>query len=234
MSGVACRLPYFMARGKGDFVKFWGEYLSGKKSVLYILALGFDPRTLGCVGMLSDVAQGADISYRVIQYDERGQGGEGGAYTHSMRRRNEDGMERMIPESRRDDVRVRMGQGGDQATAVDARQNIVRDDDFETHTDIVVDISAMPPDVYFPALKRILDRAAGAASARRPGPRGGGAGPAPSVYAVSSENAELDAAIVPAGLGEHSSYMHALSGDLHLESERHHPKVWMPVLGSGR
>lgn len=106
-------------------------------------------------------------------------------------------MTRMIPEPRRDGARVRMGQGVDQATAVDALRNSVRDDDFEAYTDIVVDISAMPPDVYFPALKGILGRAAGAASAGGPRPRGGETGPAPPVYAAASENAELDAAIVP-------------------------------------
>ena len=240
MSSAVCRSPYFMTRGKSDFVKFWGEYLSSERSVLYILALGFDPRTLDCVGMLNDAAPGSDIRYRVIRYDEREQGEEGDDYASSLQVRNEEAMACVIPESKREEARVRMGQGGDQATAVDALRNCARDEDFERYTDIVVDISAMPPDVYFPALKKILGctrpaaPGAGVVSVAEPGQRSAGAAPTPSVYVVASENAELDSAITPAGLGEQSSYMHALSGDLHLESQRHRPKVWMPVLGSGR
>lgn len=240
MGDAACQSPYFMAQGKNNFVKFWDEYLSSKRSVLYIFALGFDPRTLDCVGMLSDAVQGSEIRYRVIRYDERGQGEGVGAYARSLQARNEEAMARVIPESKREDAHVRMGQGGDQATAVDALQNCARDEDFERYTDIVVDISAMPPDVYFPALKKILGCArpaapgASAASAAEPGPRSGKAAPTPSVYVVASENAEMDSVITPAGLGEQSVYMHALSGGLQLESQKHYPKVWIPVLGSGR
>ena len=240
MGNAACRSPYFMAQGKSNFVKFWNEYVSSERSVLYIFALGFDPRTLDCVGMLSDAARGTDIRYRVIRYDERGQGEGVDAYARSFQARNEEAMARAIPESRREDARVRMGHGGNQATAVDALQNCARDEDFEKYTDIVVDISAMPSDVYFPALKKILGcvrpaaPGAGAASAAEPGPRSGKAEPTPSVYVVASENAEMDSVITPAGLGEQSVYMHALSGDLQLESKRHYPKVWIPVLGGGR
>lgn len=74
MSSAVCRSPYFMTRGKSDFIKFWGEYLSSERNVLYILALGFDPRTLDCVDMLNDAAPESDIRYRVIRYDEREQG----------------------------------------------------------------------------------------------------------------------------------------------------------------
>lgn len=240
MGGAACQSPYFMAQGKDDFVKFWGKYLTSERSVLYILALGFDPRTPYCVGMLNDAAPKSDIRYRVIRYDEGGKGEGVDAYARSLQVRNEEAIARAIPESRREDVRVRMGQGGDQATAVDALRNCARDEDFERYTDIVVDISAMPPDVYFPALKKILSCArsavpgVGAASSADPGPRSGGAAPTQSVYVVASENAELDSVITPAGLGEQSSYMHALSGGLQLESQRHRPKVWIPVLGGGR
>lgn len=240
MNSVASRRPYFMAQGKGDFAKFWEEYLLGERSVLYILALGFDPRVSNCTSTVSGAARQADIHYRVIQYDERRQGEAGGARTRAMRANNEERLGLLIPHSMREDVHVRLGQSGDQATAVDALKNGVQDEDFEKYTDIVVDISAMPPDVYFPALKKILDRtrraapATGAAPGRADGSAGSKAGRAPSVYAVATENAEMDAAITPTGLGEQSSYMYALSGDLQLEAERHHPKVWMPILGSGR
>ena len=188
--------------------------------------------------MLSDAARGSDIRYRAMRYGERGQGESGDAYARPLKEHSKGKMARVIPRPRREDVRVRTGQGGDQAAAVDALQSCARDEDFEGRADTVVDISAMPPDAYFPALK-IPGRARYAASAARAasaeaGPRSGGAGPVPSVCAMAPENAGMDSAIAPMGPGEQGEYMHALSGGLQIESQRHRPKVRIVALGSGR
>lgn len=91
-----------------------------------MLAPGFDPRAVDCAGMLSDAARGSDIRYRAIRYDGRGQGGAVDACARSLKEHGEGKTARMIPRPRREDVSVRMGQGGDQATAVGALQSCAR------------------------------------------------------------------------------------------------------------
>ena len=99
-------------------------------------------------------ARGSDIRYRAMRYGERGQGESGDAYARPLKEHSGGKMARVIPRPRRGDVRVRTGQGGGQAAAaVDALQSCARDEDFEGRADTVVDISAMPPDACFPALK---------------------------------------------------------------------------------
>ena len=55
----------------------------------------------------------------------------------------------------------------------------------------------------------------------------------PSVCAMAPENAGMDSAIAPMGLGGQDEYMHALSGGLQIESQRHRPKVRIVARGSG-
>lgn len=97
-----------------------------RKGVLYMLAPGSDPRAVDCAGMLSDAARGSDVRYRAIRYDGRGRGEAGDAYARSLKEHGEGKTARMIPRPRREGARVRMGQGGDQATAVDALQSCAR------------------------------------------------------------------------------------------------------------
>lgn len=126
MGGAARQSPHFMAQYKDGLVKFWDECISSERSVLYMLAPGSDPRAVDCAGMLSDAARGSDIRYRAIRYDGRGRGEAGDAYARSLKEHSEGKTARMIPGPRREGVRVRMGQGGDQATAVDALQSCAR------------------------------------------------------------------------------------------------------------
>ena len=225
------RGPYFMASGRAEFEGFWNAYLASRdRRVLFILGIGFDPRTLFCMRLFNGARTRSAVHYRAIQYKDHVPGGAG---LSAMWGRNNDDFEAEVRGSDRDSAEVRMTPGGDQAAAVDAFQRCVSGEDFSDYTDIVVDISAMPAGVYFPLLKRVVTGVDPGGEGEG-GAQGGGGPHAPSVHVVASENAGLDSLIAEAGLAERSSYLHPFGGRLQLESEKHLPKVWLPVIGRGR
>ena len=230
MSGAGSYRPYFMASGMENFTGLWEARLADPdRRVMFVLGMGFDPRTTDCIKLISKARTNSSLHCRTIDYDDRDLGDAGLA---AMADRNREEFGRLMEGLEWDKATVRMDPDVDHATAADAFKNCIRGNDLKNYTDFVVDISAMPPDVYFPILKRLL--AGPGRGAMRPGGEAGGTQRRLGVHVVASENAELDSRIKEAGLAEKASYLHGFSGSLQLESEKHLPKVWMPVLGEGK
>lgn len=229
MNSAECYHPYFMASGIKDFTNFWKEYLAKPdRNAMFVLGMGFDPRTLDCIRIINKACTDSNVHYRIIHYDDHNTNGKD---LVSMADHNMKCFKQLVQKSEQDEVRVRIDPTVDQATTIDAFQNCVHDKDLDEYTDFIVDVSAMPLDVYFPIIKKLLSRT-GRTELRTDGVMG--SMNRYNVHVVVSENATLDSKIIEAGLAEKASYLHGFSGNLQLESEKYLPKVWFPILGEGK
>lgn len=218
-----------MTSGVKNFTDFWSGYLAEpSRKVMFVLGMGFDPRTLDCIRLIYETTSNSSIRYRIIHYDNHDPGSKDLILRADHNKKH---FKQLVQESEWDKVMVRMDPSLDQATPADAFQNCIHSDELKEYTDFIVDISAMPPDVYFPILKKLLIHTSSNQvymDNKMENTQ------CYNVHVIASENATLDSEIIEAGLAEKASYLHGFSGNLQLESEKYLPKVWIPVLGEGK
>lgn len=156
MSDTSDYRPYFMTSGVKNFTDFWRGYLAEpSRKVMFVLGMGFDPRTLDCIRLIYKTTGNSSIRYRIIHYDNHDPGSKNLILKTDHNNKH---FKQLVQESEWDKVKVRIDPSVDQATPADAFQNCIHVDELKEYTDFIVDISAMPPDVYFPILKKLLAR----------------------------------------------------------------------------
>jgi hypothetical protein len=203
--------------------RFWQTHLRAARHVLFVLGKGFDPRMcLGLQSILNACGAGRrDII--AVEFDEGASSpskayqplieanwavlqnlvaGNGCLSTRPLKMWSDDG--------RRIGSRSAAGLFGTLH-------------DFNSYTDIVVDISALPRGIYFPLIAKIL-------YLLDEGTVDGG-GRKPNLHVVVAEDPLLDRRIQDEGVDEAATYVHPFSGGLEMEATADHPKVWIPVLG---
>lgn len=98
--------------------------------------------------------------------------------------------------------------------------------DFGDYTDVIVDISSIPMNIYFPLLGRILHILDSEAQK--------GSSYLPNLHVVATENPQIDRCIYKLDLPDEATYLYGFTGNIDLESEARKPLVWIPILGEGR
>ena len=101
----------------------------------------------------------------------------------------------------------------------------IKDRDLEAYTDIVVDVSSMQTQTFFPLLGDVLIRLA------RADPP---SGKRPNLFVVVSEDLGIDKAITKSGLDEEASFVHGFLGSASLRTAALVPAIWIPLLGENR
>jgi hypothetical protein len=102
--------------------------------------------------------------------------------------------------------------------------------DFESlsrYTDIVIDISSIPRDIYFPLIGNVMTLV-DAAHASGAGER------RVNVHVCVAEDPMLDSLIVEQGIDEAASWIHGFSGGIDREATANLPRVWIPLLGENQ
>lgn len=210
---------YFLRKGD-DFVSFWKSYLkSDKKNILFMLGLGFDPRAIKCIEILSQNKHDSRLDCMVLQYDINS---EIPKNLLKSLKQNIVNLQTIIPESNWIKKSIKIMNEGEYIMSVQASKQIQKSD-FQNYSDVVIDISAMPNEVYFPIVKKLLDWI-----------RNGDFENKINLHVVVSENAKFDGKIKSKEIGDKVAYMHMFSGTLQSEAKKNLRKVWLPLLGENQ
>lgn len=214
---------YSLESGNG-LIDFWKHHLgNSSRRVLYVLGAGFDPRMcLGLEKLVRD-AELRDFDVWLIEYDE-GADSPSQAYRQRVRD-NRDRLSRLLP-SRKEPISKTV-----ELRSIDGRRRIGSRrvaklfsdvDEFAGYTDVIVDVSALPRGLYFPAIAALLDRLD---AAERPQPT--------NLHVFAWDDATLDKAIRDQGIQDEAVYLFPFGAD-DREAVAHMPTVWIPLLGEGQ
>lgn len=212
---------YFLRQGD-DFTKFWTTYLQKNKKILYVMGLGFDPRTLSCFEIIFQNKSNSSLNCMVIEYNDDFPTNE--LMANSLQTNITD-LENLVPRDKWIIKNIDMKSDSDYSMSVDIVTKL-KQTDFQNFTDIIVDISAMPNGISFPLLKTILDwiKTNQIKSDQNN----------INLHVVVSENAKFDAQINAIGPIDKVTPMYKFSKNLESVAKKSLSKVWIPVLGENQ
>lgn len=217
---------YFLCHGE-EFRDFWSDYFtSASRDILFLLGRGFDPRmNLGVKELLGYSGSGKRDCI-CIALDEG---------SESPSNRYKDRIDKNFKELEQ----IFNGKGSIRSRTVlmwaddnrrigsrNAAEVIKNVEDLSQYTDIIVDISALPRNIFCPLITkiiRLLENNQKKYSKR-----------SPNLHVIVSENPRLDRLIRSEGLEQEATYIRGFSGGLDLQSNKEKPRVWIPILGVGQ
>ena len=216
---------YFLQSDKG-FIDFWKNYLLQRRDILYIMGLGFDPRSV--VGMESIYGmEGEGLRHvMIVRY-----------YKNEFDKQNPDdprviaNLERLqkLVEGKHCEPFVQKdivfrSQDDISVTALESARVIEGFSDIADYSDIIVDISAMPRSVFIPLLHKLLLLIDGVNE------NGNGI---KNLHVIVAENPSLDGKIHDKGTDDEASYIHGVRPK---ESAKYddQKEIWIPILGENQ
>ncbi|SRR5579883_3099667 len=217
---------YFLKKGE-EFHLFWKSYLKNQKKLLFILGQGFDPRMcLGPEAILKIDEKGVR-DFIIIEFKE-GDNSPSRDYKNEVMVNlqtlndliNGKGTQKTITI----DMETADGHKVGARYAADIFTNLA---DFDKYTDIIVDITALPFNIYFPLIGKILFILDSAKST-------GQKDKIPNLHVLVTENAVIDKSIKKSGLDDDAQHLHGFTGGLEVSSREEIPTIWMPILGESQ
>lgn len=202
--------------------QFWHDYLLMKRDILYVVSSGFDPRM--CDGAESIAKEGGSgrRDCRLVKF--HGTSDLTSPSHEALVEDNTRKLERLFSKWRIQTIELAPRSSRD-IDIQRAAASVISDDDCAAYTDIIVDVSSMPTQIFFPLLGRIVHRLSGGAL---PG------GCDTNLFVIVSENTDIDRSITKIGLDEEASFVYGFFGDMDLQARESGPSIWIPVLGENR
>jgi hypothetical protein len=226
-SVVGMRWGDYVLDHGADLRDWWRTHFGERgRSVLYILAKGFDRRMCWGLETLLDAGKMGQRDVGLVEFDE-GPASPSRQYC-ALVEANWRELQRLmkgVGNIIRRPIQMRSTDGR-RITARSAGGAFRDVRELSQYTDIVLDISAMPRTVYFPIMAKILYLL--------DGKRGTNPGGVTNFHVFVWEDAELDNQIRDDGVDEKAKYVHPFQGRMDRESAEGQPKVWMPLLGEGQ
>lgn len=202
-------------------LEFWAHRFKRPRDVLFIVGRGFDPRM--CFGTKAVLSAGGEGRRDVmaIEFDE---GIESPSQEHIG-----------LVDANWNELVATIGSRGDVGTkslkmwSEDGRRVSTRSawglfnssEEFETYSDLVVDISALPRGVYIPLLAKLMHLLDAQDSPRT------------NLHVLVAENPRMDAAIQDEGVDDNATYLYP-AGGIERFATVNQPKIWVPVLGEAQ
>lgn len=218
---------YFLKDGK-SCLQFWESFINERqRNILYILAVGFDPRTYnGLQTVYSFGANGGARDVIAIRY-------------HSTERMDDPldptvakhielienylkdkGFKRPVYKN----LVLRSNSDTTSASANAAKDIIESLNDIHAYSDIVLDISAMPRSIFISLANKLLtlvehNNSSGSSKI--------------NLHLITTENSLLDSKIVERGIEDNPTF---IQGYTIIEKTRtnEYKKVWIPILGENQ
>ena len=225
-AGLGRWFDYFLECGK-DLEQFLKDHLdTGQRSVLFVLARSFDPRTtLGLEKLMAAGGEGKrDV--RLLIYQENGHTGNQDL-VHRAAQNAEDIRALIDGRGQLSEYAVQFHADGRRVASQRAADAFSDVSEIEPYTDIVVDVSGMPRSIFFPLVARILHFIDDFQ-------RDGDARDSPNLFLFVAEDPDLDAAISQEGIEEFADFVAMFRGTFDQEVHANLPKVWIPILGENR
>lgn len=211
----------FMVRGN-VFAEFW-KLLKSQKAMnaLFICGAGFDPRALNSIERL--VTAGVNISEcRLIEYSS----GSGLVSDENLKRAesHRTRLRTLFPSTQLKPIGISMKSIDGRNTGGLRVSEAFRDpDSFQGFTDIIIDITALPAELYFPLVGTLLQIWQMPQCVKKLG----------NLHVVVCDNPEVDSMIVSEG-GDKAEFMYGFAGSLQRASVGTPIPIWAPVLGENQ
>jgi hypothetical protein len=217
---------YFLQSGERCNA-FWQKYLTdGHKHVLYIMGLGFDPRTQeGHSIVFNNKSKDKRDTILLRYYKTRAEVQE--PVTAKVAQHLEQITSflsaRAFPPPIEKQLILRSGDDKSVAS-ISATFVIESEQLFTDYTDVIIDISAMPRAVFIPLINKSLDIIDHYNDTHQD---------KKNLHVVVTENAMLDAHIEDLGTEELASYIHGFRIK-ETAVTKDHKQVWIPILGENQ
>lgn len=212
---------YVFERGDG-LASFWTDHLaSGSRSLLFVIAKGFDPRMCRGLEFVLKCCPKTRCNVVLVDYDE-GRNSASQVY-RDLIAGNLKGLREII-KNRGEiyDLSLTVSTAdGRRIMSRSALRAFQTQQDFRGATDVVFDISSCPRSIYLPMCAKILSLLE---------PRDGEP-TNPNLHVLVWDDWHLDAAIEDDGVDEVAEYIAGFSGGMQLEANAQQPSVWIPILG---
>lgn len=218
--------PYFLAKGS-EFEAFWEEHFRREhRNILYVLGRGFDPRMCIGLGIIMRLGGEGKRDCLIVKFDE-GPDSPSTRYK-TMVDRNLQRVESLVDgRGERYEKLVPMwsgvGPGRHRIGSRSAAQVFSTISDLRSYDDVIIDVSAIPRDIYLPLIGKaiyLIDKATSR-----------GINSLPNLHVVVCENVSLDQKINDSGIDDRADYVHGFGASIELEAMVGVPKVWVPILG---
>ncbi len=228
MSGRDFRWEHYLIHRDAAFSEFWKGHLCEKnRNVLFVLGLGFDPRT--CSGLRAVIEAGGegDRECLLIEYDE-GSASPSREHIDLVEKNRQQVSDLLHGRGTIKSCPLQMWSSDSRRIGARGASNLFRDcSELEKYSDIIVDIGAMPRGIYFPIIAKLLYLI------NLTDGRNDGLLPM-NLHVIVAEDVRLDTRIREEGIDENASYLLGFSSDMEREASANVPKVWIPVLGEGK
>lgn len=216
---------YFL-RSDTPFIDFWTDYLKSKRDILYIMGLGFDPRSVVTIKSIYDLKGDGLRDSMIVRYYKNEKDKSNPDHPNVIK--NLEQLDKLLKENgcdtyKQKDVVLRSPEDTS-ITALQAGTIISSIDELSKYSDIVVDISAMPRSVFIPLLSKLLmiiDQFNENGDSIK------------NLHVVVAENPALDGKIHENGIDEEASFIHSMRAK---ESSKYEEQkeVWIPILGENQ
>ena len=219
---MALRWNDYFLRKNTEYDQFWNEYLKSTHNILFILGSGFDFRM--CIGIESILKKDVNglRDCMLINFHE-GKNSPSKDFRHEVDE-NKAKLQEII-KSKAELFEREIIMENEEGHRIGPREatNIFKDfSDFEKYSDIILDISSLPMNVYLPLLGKILYIIDRQKSKKI------------NLHVIVAENTIADKAIKKAGLADRADFLYGFPGNLDIVSKEDEPTVWIPVLGESQ
>ena len=212
---------YFLRRNT-EYEKFWKEYLESQRDILFILGSGFDPRMCYGIESILEKDRSGLCDCCLINFQE-GENSPSENFRDKIDE-NKEKLKKIIKEKAElFEENIQMENEEGHRTGPRKAANIFKDfSDFEKYSDIILDISSLPMNIYFPLLGKILYIIDKQKKTKI------------NLHVIVAEDAIVDKAIKKRGLADEAEYLHGFTGNLNIISTEYEPTVWIPIFGEGQ
>ena len=212
---------YFLKKDR-KHDEFWKEYLETPRNILYILGAGFDPRM--CVGIKSILEKGGEgIRHCALINFHEYENSPSKKFRHNVDMNKEELQNIIKDKAELFEKEITME--NDEGHRIGSRKSakiFQSFADFEKYSDIILDISSLPLNIYLPLLGkilRIIDKQRIKENKKM------------NLHVIVAENTIIDKSIKKSGLLDRADLLYGFPGNLDIVSNEDGPTVWIPILG---
>jgi len=214
---------YFLKKNI-EYHKFWENYLKPSRDILFILGKGFDPRM--CVGLESILKKGGSgIRDCFLINSIEGEDSPSKDYSHNVDENMEKFNKIVNGKAIVFERTIKMETQEGNRTGPRETAELFKDfSNFEKYSDIIIDISSLPFNIYFPLIGKILYILDTKQSKIRK----------PNLHVIVAENTIVDRSIKKSELFDRAEFLYGFPGNLDTVSREDEPTIWIPILGEGQ
>ena len=218
---------YFLKSGSA-FAPFWESYLAeNKRNILFIMGMGFDPRTnVGIKTIYAIKSEGLKSTVVLRYYNQQE---DVGTENHPLVQKHLTELTtflavQLLPVFVEKNI-IQRSDDNKSIASINATQSF-NEADFTDYSDVIVDISAMPRGIFLPLLNKLMKVISDWNSTCDPANK-------KNLHVIVTENADLDAKIQDRGEAEDGIFIHSL-GVTDTAKTKPHKEVWIALIGEGQ